>query len=76
MNYNLDTTEGMANAIAWTDQMLSTLKDDGVWVVPRSGSLVHFNKIQKTANIVSLFPDPSLARVLTAMGYQVKERDV
>ena len=73
MNYNLDTQAGMANAIAWTNAMLAQLNDVGVWMVPRSGSLVHFNQEAKTANVVSFLPDHSLARVLTAMGFTVTE---
>lgn len=76
MNYDLDTPSGMANAIAWTKAMLAQLKDVGVWIVPRSGSLVHFNQTKKTARVVSLLPDPSLARVLTAMGFTVTENTV
>ena len=76
MNYDLDTQAGMANAIAWTKAMLAQLKDDGVWMVPRSGSLVHFNKTKKTAKVVSLLPNPSLARVLTEMGFTVTEKSV
>ena len=76
MNYNLDTQDGMANAIAWTKAMLAQLGDFGVWIVPRSGSLVHFDQTKKTAKVVSLLPDPSLARVLTAMGFTVTEKSV
>lgn len=73
MNYNLDTQDGMANAIAWTQDMLDHLNNIGVWIVPRSGSLVHFDQEKKTANVVSFLPDNSLARVLTAMGFTVTE---
>lgn len=76
MNYDLDTQAGMANAIAWTKAMLAQLKDVGVWMVPRSGSLVHFDQTKMTATVVSLLPDPSLARVLTAMGFTVTEKSV
>ena len=76
MNYDLDTQAGMANAIAWTKAMLARLNDVGVWMVPRSGSLVHFDQTKKTAKVVSILPDPSLARVLTEMGFTVTETKV
>lgn len=74
MNYDLDTKEGMANAIAWTNGMLSQLKDRGVWIVPRSGTVVHFNQQELTATVAGFLPDSALARVLTAMGYTVEEK--
>lgn len=73
MNYDLDTQDGTANAIAWTQAMLDRLNNTGVWIVPRSGSLVHFNQEAKAAKVVSFLPDHSLARVLTAMGFTVTE---
>ncbi len=75
-SYDLDTPAGMANAIAWTKSMLAQLSPNGVWAVPRSGTLVHFDQVKKTASIAGLLPDPSLARVLTAMGFTVTERTV
>lgn len=72
MNYDLDTKDGMANAIRWTEQMFSTMKDTSKWVIPRSGTVVKINKTIKTATIQHIFaPDPSIARVLEAMGWKV-----
>jgi hypothetical protein len=56
--------------------MLARLKYNGVWVVPRSGTLVKFDKNGKTATVTSYLPDDAIARVLRAMGYQVTERTV
>ena len=47
MNYNLDTDEGMANAVQWTTEHFAKLKDGGVWIVPRSGTLVRVNHTDK-----------------------------
>ena len=64
-NYNLDTKEGMNNAIAWTRQLFSTVNDGGTWVVPRSMTLVRINHTDKVATlIVGPVPDPSLKRDL------------
>ena len=73
MNFDLNSEQGMANAKAWTANMLDRLKDNGTWIVPRSGTIVYFNQTAKTARVTCFFPDPSIARVLRAMGYSVTE---
>ena len=75
MNYDLDTKEGMNNAIKWTQMMFDNLRDNASWGVPRSGTIIRINKKEKTATILGGFlPDPSLKRVLTAMGWTVIEK--
>ena len=74
MNYDLDTKDGMNNAKRWTQSMIDNIADGGMWVVPRSMSTVQINKTAKKADIVSFIPDPSLGKVLRAMGYTVTER--
>lgn len=74
--YDLDTQEGMANAVAWTNQMVNHLKDGGVWAVPRSHTLVTIvSKEQKQVLIREGLPDPSIARVFNAMGWTVNYED-
>ena len=73
MNYNLDTEDGMANAVQWTTEHFAKLKDGGVWIVPRSGTLVRVRHTDKTATIHSVTPDLSIKRVIKAMGWTVKE---
>ncbi len=71
-DYDLDTTEGMNNAITWTRQMFDTVNDGGVWMVPRSMTMVRVSHTDKTATLVVGFaPDPSLRRVIEAMGWTV-----
>lgn len=73
--YDLDTTEGMNNAVAWTRQMFDQLRDGAAWGVPRSGTIIHINQKEKIATIVvGHTPDPSLRRVIEAMGWTVIER--
>jgi hypothetical protein len=75
MNYDLDTDEGMANAIAWTQRHFKMAKDFGLWMVPRSGTLVRFDNAEKAAIITpGHTPDPSIARVIKAMGWTVTEK--
>lgn len=74
MNYDLDTEEGMKNAVAWTRSLLAKLRTGGVWVVPRSGARVC---VDHTKNMVRIsagsLPDPAIARVLLAAGYTITE---
>lgn len=73
--YDLDTTEGMNNAVTWTRNMFATINDGGVWMVPRSMTMVRVSHTDKVATlIVGLAPDPSLKRVIEAMGWAVVEQ--
>lgn len=74
MNYDIDTDEGMANAVQWTTEHFARLKDGGVWMVPRSGTLVRVRHATKTATLHNTTPDPSIARVIKAMGWTVTEK--
>lgn len=72
MNYDLDTEEGMANAVAWTAQTLALINDGGVWLVPRSGMRVMVHHADKAVTIYAGHtPDPSIPRVIEAMGWAV-----
>ena len=75
MNYDLDTKQGMNNAITWTQQLFDAMSDNASWAVPRSGTIIRINKKEKLATIVGGFlPDPSLKRVIEAMGWTVIEK--
>jgi hypothetical protein len=76
MNYDLDTEEGMANAKAWTQDMIDRLSNSGSWVVPRSGTVVSFDKHGKKCRVCSVIKDESVARVLRELGYEVSEEVV
>lgn len=74
-NYDLDTTEGMNNAVAWTRNMFDGLRHGATWGVPRSGTIIHIDHNEKVATIITGHtPDPSLKRVITAMGWTVVEK--
>jgi len=73
MNFNLNTPEGMANAITWTNKTMNMLKPGGTWVVPRSASLVTVvSHDPKECHILSPVGDPSIVEVLQAAGWSVK----
>ena len=74
MNFDLDTKEGMANAVLWTQNIVDTIKDGGSWIVPRSGTVVFVNKTNRVATIYSLIPDTAIPRVFKAMGWEVIEK--
>ena len=75
MNFKLDTKEGMANAVKWTQDMFNMMNDYGSWGIPRSGTLVRINKKEKVATItIGFMPDPSIRRVIEAMGWTVVEK--
>ena len=72
MNYDLDTKQGMVNAIIWTKRLIESLNDGGTWMIPRSGTLVRVDKKTQTATIDAPFGrDPSVTRVLKAMGWKI-----
>ena len=73
MTYDLDTPQGLANSIKWTERLISSLSAKAVWAIPRSGTTVAIDKTTKTATITSLVPDPSVSQVLRAMGWTVIE---
>lgn len=77
MNYDLDTKKGMANAVEWTTNLFMRMNEGSKWIVPRSGTLITVYPERKFAEIYEgLLPDPSIERVIKAMGwttYHVKD---
>lgn len=75
MNFDLDTTKGMGNAITWTKALILTINDRGAWMIPRSGTIVRVNKAQRIATIAEgVYPDTAIKRVFEAMGWTVIEK--
>lgn len=71
-SYNLDTKEGMENAITWTKTTLGALKDGGTWVIPRSLTIVTAYPSKQAVHIKEgVRPDPSIRRVIQAMGWRI-----
>lgn len=71
---NLNTEEGMEAAIQWQQNLIDTVKDGGSWAVPRSGTIITFDKGTRTA-VFTLkgIPEPDIKRVLERMGWAVVE---
>jgi hypothetical protein len=70
-SYDLDTPEGMKNAIAWQRQMVASIKDGGVWIVPRSMSIYTVYNCDKAAER-TVGGEDSIDRVFRAMGWTVQ----
>ena len=77
MNYDLDTDEGMANAIAWTNNHMAQIKEGGAWLIPRSGATVTVvNHSPKVAIFTEgWFPEYAVGRVLKAGGWALMSKE-
>lgn len=71
---NINTPQGMQDAVQWTENLFAQIKPGGTWLVPRSGTIVQIFHSSKLVRITpGPVPDPSLARVVDAMGWTVEE---
>lgn len=77
VNFNIDTEEGMANAVAWQKKLFATMVDGGRWIVPRSMSIYEINHSTKTVRrIMGMYEEPVIKRVVEATGWKYEERAV
>lgn len=75
-NYDLQTPEGMENSKRWLLLALTRLSDNGIWGIPRSGTVVRIDKQSKTATIINQhLPDVSIELVFEALGWTVEYAD-
>ena len=74
VNWDIDTEEGLANAVKWQQSMISLVKQSGVWFVPRSHSMYAIDHKHKVAKKVTGFPEPTIEKVFNAMGWTVDEQ--
>lgn len=64
--------QGMAEAKAWTQNLIDNINDGGVWMVPRSGTIIKFDKVNKKALVThQLMPDISIEMILEALGWEI-----
>jgi hypothetical protein len=71
MNYDLDTKEGMTNAMRWTQMLVDQLREHGVWVIPRSNTTVTVNKPSNTVTLDGDHPERGVERIFKALGWTV-----
>ena len=72
MNFDLDTKEGMENAVQWQTQLCQWINEGGTWLVPRSDQVYLIYKSEKLA-VAPLGGEPAVNRVFEAMGWEVRE---
>ena len=69
MNYDLGTQEGMANAVAWTENVLSSGQAPTlIWFVPRSSATYTIDKVAKVYRRDAV--DSAIDQVLGHMGFK------
>ena len=74
--FDLNTVGGMNRAVEWTRNLFESLKDGGVWIVPRSGTIVQVFKSERRVVITNgLMPDTAIKGVVEHMGWAVTEKD-
>ena len=71
MNYNIDTEEGMMNAVRWMEQTLDTPSKTLIWRIPRAAATYIIDKSGRTFTRTGV--DEPTDRVLLHMGFTVKE---
>jgi hypothetical protein len=74
--FDLSTVGGMNRAVEWTRGLFERLNDGGMWVVPRSGTMVQVFKSERRVIITpGPLPDAAIADVIKNMGWAVTEKD-
>jgi len=74
--FDIETVGGMNRAVEWTRNLFECLTEGGVWIVPRSGTMVTVYKSERKAAIkAGATPDPSVEQVIRAMGWKVETDD-
>ena len=75
MNYDIETKEGLANSVAWTERLFALMSEGAVWGIPRSETLVRVYPSKKEVVIIDgVMPEESLARVIEAMGWTINKK--
>jgi hypothetical protein len=72
MNYDIKTEEGMANSVAWTENLFKTLADGATWMIPRSMTIVKVYPLKREVEVTRGHTlDASIEKVIKAMGWTV-----
>jgi hypothetical protein len=75
MNYDIETKEGLANSVAWTERLFALMSEGGVWGIPRSATMVRVYPSKKEVVIIDgVMPEESLTRVIEAMGWTIVKK--
>ena len=69
---DITKSQGMAEAKAWTQNLIDNINDGGVWLVPCSGTAIVFDKVNKKALVThQLMPDIGIEMVLESLGWEI-----
>jgi hypothetical protein len=71
MNFDINTIDGMTNAMKWQAAMLSYIRQGGTWIVPRSMSLYEIDHTNRVATKRTGSDEPEIERVFEGMGWRV-----
>jgi hypothetical protein len=72
---NIDTPEGLAQAVANQQALIDEISPGGRWFVPPRGESVYMldQENKRAKRVHGLKPDPTSTRVFEAMGWTVVE---
>ncbi len=71
MNWDIESKQGMRNAVEWLSAFVNQIKDGGMWAIPRSGSGYKILHSEKRAVRITESRDKSVERVFKEMGWSV-----
>ncbi len=71
MNWDIESKQGMKNAVEWVTTFLQQINEGGLWVIPRSSAIYEILHSEKRVIRVSPAGDKATERVLKAMGWTV-----
>ena len=75
MNYDIETKEGMANSVAWTERLFAFMGDGAIWGIPRSATMVRVYPSKKEVVITNgVMPEESLTLVIEAIGWTITKK--
>lgn len=65
--FDLDTAQGLADAVDWVNTKLTAIPEGGFWLVPRSGSKYEVDRAKHTVRrVYGLFDEIAIERAIKA----------
>lgn len=71
---NLDTEQGMQDAMEWTTNFISMINDGGVWAIPRSDALYQIHHKDKFVIRLTTNFDGPTERVFRKLGFDILQK--
>lgn len=72
MNYDINTPKGMANSVAWTENLFKMMSEGATWMIPRSMTTVKVYPMRQEVEVTRGHTlDKSIERVIKATGWKV-----